>query len=260
MRGELPRRSRRRRRRSPHRAIARSGPIASNQPRPSSTAAAKPERGRQILGAGPIAAFLPADRLDQRRIAQPAARRCRRPAQFMRRQHDDIGIGAAAACRPIWAQSASSSPPPPRTSAAISSIGWITPVSLLTAWAATSGWPRPCCKVVVERLEIDQPAAIDRDRPAGRRARRRFHVRRQGSSGASRPPSPSRSPRSRRWSGSAGHRRVAAPRRCACGRPRARRGRRGPRYAPRMDWPSVEPLGHRRRARGRIGVVAAWSR
>ncbi len=41
----------------------------------------------------------------------------------------------------LCAQSASSSDPPSRTRAAMSSSGWITPVSLLTCWIATSAGP-----------------------------------------------------------------------------------------------------------------------
>ena len=77
----------------------------------------------------------------------------------------------------LCAQSASSSDPAARIIAAIRSIGWMTPVSLLTCWIATSAGPS--ASTASQRRFVDQPVAIDRNDldAASHRVRRRSHAR-----------------------------------------------------------------------------------
>ena len=122
---------------------------------PASSAAAMPSDAGQILGAGAIAALLPAGRRERRRDRAPAARRSPiGPPNLCAESAMKSASGSASLPAPC-AQSTSSSPPAARTAAAIAPSGWITPVSLLTCCTATSA--APACSSAA-RAASDRPA------------------------------------------------------------------------------------------------------
>ena len=159
----------------------------------------------------------------------------------------------------LWAQSASSRPPAARTRAAISASGWITPVSLLTDWTATSG-ALAAAERRVEIGEVERAVAVDRDLAAPRRRAqhrvmldRRDDARRPPSRGAATIAIASVAPR--------GEDQGAVPaQRRRDPRPRIlQRGarRRGLRHAARRGWPSAAQRRRHRRRRLRAGSASS---
>ena len=209
-------------------------------------------------GARAIAALLPPT-ASSVACRGPAARRSpagRRACARRRLMKSASGSGSLPA---LCAQSTSSRPPAAATRAAISAIGWITPVSLLTDWTATSGRSAPAsaesrsARSSVPSRRRRDPARLGRAAQHGRMLDRRDDARpglraahddldrlgRARGEDQRSPPSP-------------------APPRSAAARPPSRRARRGPRHGPRRDWPSSRRRpGSPRPPAGRIGVVAA---
>ena len=89
--------------------------------------------------------------------------------------------------RPPARRRRTSTPPAALTIAAISATGWMTPVSLLAAWIATSGRPSARswrCERRAQRAEIEHAVAVDRRSPRRCSARKRPPASRQGWSAA----------------------------------------------------------------------------
>jgi hypothetical protein len=105
-----------------------------------SRAAAKAAAGH-VLGAAAVALLLPAAGAKSRKIRTSSAPIPGGTAELVRGDGDEIGVGSGDLADALCAQSASSSEPAERISP-ISSSGWMTPVSLLTCWIATSEGPR----------------------------------------------------------------------------------------------------------------------
>ena len=227
-----------------------------------SSAAAKPAAAGNRLRAAAIALLLPARGSQRRDIADQQGTDPRRPAELVRRHRDEIGVGQvdlAGALRAIGEQQRPGARGPARR---CRPCGWITPVSLLTCWIATSaGSPSSAASSAAQSIS---PSAST-GRIVGALAHRRRHDVMLGR--ADQPPlglrrrggNRDRLARARREDDvmtPAEHIGDGLARRFEQG---ARR--RGPRHAARgvgPDFVSARPSPPR--ASGSSGVVAAWSR
>ena len=140
---------------------------------PPGAAAPKPAIAGEVLGAGAVALFLAAAAHQRRRhhqvgLADDGAGALR-SADLVRRQDQVIAHSRlkyrAEFVLPPAPHRRTSTPPAALTSAAISAIGWMTPVSLLAAWMATSGRPRAVMARRARRASAARsstPFAVDR--------------------------------------------------------------------------------------------------
>ena len=130
----------------------------------------EPGDARQVFGAGAAAALLAAA-AQQRRELDIAGDDQRadagRAADLVRRQGDEIGADLGdverRSCRRACTASQWKSAPCACAIAAISATGWITPVSLLASITETSAGRGSPASSALERGEIDDAVAVDRD-------------------------------------------------------------------------------------------------
>ena len=139
--------------------------------RPSRKRGREPERRGSVLRPSTIALLLASDGFERPQILDQQDADARRTAELVRAGGDEIGVRKREACpRSVRSRSEAASrrygPFP-----AFRSIGWITPVSLLTCWIATSAGPAR--QDFVERLLVDQAVGRDRNdvRPDAHRVR-----------------------------------------------------------------------------------------
>ena len=114
---------------------------------------------RQVLGAAAIASLLAAARRERREIRTSSAPMPGGPPNLCAGNGDEIGVRERRSCRrPARNRRAAASRRREHRRGCRSS-GWITPVSLLTSWIATSAGPS--AQRLLERVEVDQSIAID---------------------------------------------------------------------------------------------------